>query len=138
MITTPDGYDTFTPRDQEILTDDGQNRPGDCLRAALATIYGLTPLLVPHFAEFDDWHAGMETWRKGLSYLEVLVGDDWLRLARLASSLEHHLFVGIGASPRSGKHAVVYTTVTGEMVHDPHPSRLGIVGAPESVVVRCW
>jgi hypothetical protein len=78
----------------------------DCLRACLATVTG------------RPWDEAPDTgrdWRgKAVRFLCAHPASEWV--------------IGIGESPRGckGGHAIVCTP-DGQMVHDPHPSRDGVV-----------
>lgn len=104
----------------------GEGMIGDCFRACIATIIGKKTEGVPHFGLLGDLHA-METAIAWLNYYGYEVGlnqDDWLDEG--LSPMPLHLIKGY--SHRGIYHAVVGDTTTGEMVHDPHPSRAGING----------
>jgi len=103
----------------------GDGRVGDCFRACVATIIGRTTEWVPHFGLLGDLHA-METAIAWLNYQGYEVGmhaDDFPELKLMP------LHIMRGFSSRGIYHGVVGDTSTGEMVHDPHPSRAGIKSA---------
>lgn len=79
----------------------------DCLRACLATVTERTWNEAPDIV--GDWRG------KAVAFLN-------------ASDATSGLVIGIGESPRGckGGHAIVCTP-DGAMVHDPHPSRDGVV-----------
>lgn len=109
-------------QDQTVLS--GEGNIGNCFSACVATIIGRTTEGVPHFALLGNAHA-METaiaWLYSLGYKVGTRPDDWEEEGFKALPL--HIMKGF--SPREIYHAVVGDTSTGEMVHDPHPSRAGI------------
>lgn len=118
------GTATPTLYTQQYLVDDGSGRTGDCLRAAIATLLQEPPDRVPHFSEFADWIGGVRCYRDDLE----------LRWRRPDKSLfpvagaDGPWVVGCGRSPRGHLHAVVVSATDGALVHDPHPSRAGLVG----------
>jgi hypothetical protein len=119
------------PVDQALLHDPDNGVTGDCLRACFASIFELPSDEVPHFVAEDDWPNGLDRFLqpRGYSYISVNFsewGKYWPRNAYV---------VWIGESPRSSdlKHAVV--AYNGEIIHDPHPSRSGLVGEPTSMYV---
>jgi hypothetical protein len=87
---------------------------GTCMRAALASIFGLRERDVPDF-QGDDQPADVNAWLNplGWSYRRAPVDgrkpDGW-------STIE-------GVSPRGGLHACV--AKDGELAWDPHPAALG-------------
>lgn len=102
---------------------------GDCFRACVASILELDPVSVPHFL-FDG---SQQAWKgrankflasHGLGLLVLLVNeyveevlDEWPDAFHILS----------GRSPRHPDfyHAVVARN--GRVIHDPHPSRAGIL-----------
>lgn len=115
--------------DQEILVGDPSGRPGDCLRACVATLLQLPPARVPHLAEFDDWLSGLLAFREGLSHFGLQAGY-WPP----DMTTELPWVIGIGPSPRGVTHAVVLSATDGTLVHDPHPSRAGLTGHPTAII----
>lgn len=112
--------------DQTIMH--GEGRKGDCFRACLATILGMPIAAVPHFAllDFEDGVlVSMEAaiaWVNLKGYEVDTMNDpkDWDGATPLP------LCTINGTSPRGIRHSVVGSVETGEMVHDPHPSRAGL------------
>ncbi len=119
---------------------------GDCLRAAFASLTGLDPTEVPHFATIGlgtergspEWHCW---WYSLVGFAASLdppmlateagpdewpTDDGWLNGCCIAS----------GPSPRGRfLHSVVARQ--GEIVWDPHPSRAGLAGdITDLIVVR--
>lgn len=127
---------------QTILVAEGQSPfdggpVGDCLRAAIASLFGMDPESVPHFASLgileprdspthSCWWFALVGWASlldpPLDVVDVDATDDawpsedaWLGGYCLAS----------GPSPRGDfLHTVVARS--GEVVWDPHPSRAGL------------
>lgn len=97
---------------------DGDPVPGDCVRACIATILGLELDDVPHFVQLYDceWAAEMQDWCEARG-----VVAEW----RSGWHPTKEPAMLSGPSPRTGRHAVVMQH--GEIIHDPHPSRLGLV-----------
>jgi len=115
---------TQGPRRQDGHTDDGT--PGDCYRAALASLLNLPAEDVPHFGLYLSWWDETRRWLQGrgqdLAYAEV--GDD---LHKLWVELEHATPVIVGGrSPRGAFGHVVVGFVDGTVLWDPHPSRDGL------------
>ncbi len=109
---------------------------GDCFRCCVATLLDLPRDDVPHFAGGPDgaaaWVVRTQEWlaQRGLLYIQVTdFVWPWVR------GLSAPLVIAGGKSPRGvkGGHAVVVeVTCNGwRLIHDPHPSRAGIVGEPE-------
>lgn len=130
----------MTPVDQTRFGLDGKDEaPGNCWQACVAAILDLPLAEVPDEAE--DWKPGMrprQSWipyqkrvhrwlfSRGLVLIEAKTGsvcyagpiELWKQTAVIMS----------GPSPRNPQvhHAVV--AHGNEIVHDPHPSRAGLVG----------
>lgn len=119
--------------DQAILHEVGGPRPGDCLRAAMATIMDRSLLEVPHFVETPG--EGAEWWAELVGFVRrVSLGthtilcydaDEW---PEGVNTLDYGVVL-TGPSPRGDfHHAVVADPATLSIVHDPHPSRAGLLG----------
>lgn len=102
-------------------TDDGI--PGDCWRSSLASLLGLEPEEVPHFALYLSWWFETRRWLQGRGLdLAYLPADDE-RLEDFEPDVP--VMVG-GGSPRGDFGHCVVGTIGGQLVWDPHPSRAGI------------
>lgn len=120
---------TSSVRRRDGNTIDGH--AGDCARAAMATLLQLDPEKLQHYAERVDWWAAMRRDVRrllpgvDLAYvpLDQNVVSTWT-VARGTRALAD------GQSPRgSFAHIVVCEVVDWPLVvllHDPHPSRLGL------------
>jgi len=116
------------PVDQENFGDG----KGDCFAACLASIFELELRQVPNFCvEFPkSWLYQSNKWlatHTGLCLLEVGADRAAKKCEGITTLLEfpcYHLICG--KSPRGDfLHQVV--GFRGEVVHDPHPSRLGVL-----------
>lgn len=125
----------MTPVDQRVFAE-REGDVGDCLSACVASLLNLPLDDVPVFVAEPNWHAAMDNWlaERGLAliYLHFLRGTwPWI------PPRDVPLIVG-GQSPRGPwGHAVIGIWREGamEVLHDPHPSRAGIVGDPRNVYV---
>lgn len=106
------------PVKQDIFVNDPQGRPGNCLQACIASILELKLEEVPHFVTLpdDEWFAFLCNWLYDQGYEVEDFDSVW--------ETDDFMLV-VGPSPRSVSHAVVYKN--GELVHDPHPSDVGIL-----------
>lgn len=97
---------------QSILAGDPSGRPGNCLQAAVATVLGVEPGLIPHFAEYQG------------NYIDLLV-DVFARYEYQVEFQPRWVTFGLlfGHGPRGNRHAVA---VVDNHVWDPHPSRAGL------------
>lgn len=125
-------FDASRGRMQTITVEDAPPMPGDCFRAAVATVLDLPVGKVPHFVAlghywwlwaFNAWCAG-----RGLRYDNVL--------ARGVTPDSDVLHIRSGVSPRGVNHAVV--AIGGEMVFDPHPSGAGLVPRNDDDFMFIW
>ena len=125
----------MTPVDQRVIAHTPE-AVGDCLSACLASVLDLSLDDVPVFVAEPDWYGACCRWleARGLAliYLHFAPGSwPWLPPTNLP------LVVG-GQSPRGPwGHAVVGIWREGamEVLHDPDPSRAGIVGDPRNVYI---
>jgi hypothetical protein len=106
--------------DQTVMNNDEEGLRGNCAQAAIASILAVPLEQVPNFIELTEtatefWDA-IEAFLKSHGYL-VEYGSESYRppIVYLAS----------GTSPRGLAHMVVMYGE--ELLHDPHPSRAGLV-----------
>lgn len=116
--------------DQEFVIGDGSGRLGDCLRACVATLYRLPAEAVPHFVEHPDWFGALCEWAREDGYTVTYEGPSFPMYTA------HRHVIALGTSPRDPDvtHAVVVDARTGELGHDPHPSRAGLASPIRSVL----
>jgi hypothetical protein len=111
--------------DQLVMHDPANGKQGDCLRACVATLLQIPPENIPHFGsdpENPNWLYSLNLFleKRGLWFVEVPnVRMFW---HSSASPVFHML---IGKTVRGTRHSVV--AKNGEMIHDPHPSRAGLL-----------
>lgn len=101
---------------------------GNCFSACVASLLELPIDVVPYFMEPKDWFSGFLDWlrpRGWWAFATTLVagGKAWYP--------DCYYIMG-GKSPR-GDHAVVARG--GEIVHDPHPSRVGLVAREDAIIL---
>lgn len=111
--------------------NDADGVPGNCWQACVASLLELPLDTVPHFILADDW------WEVTQAYVAA-VKPGW-ELLCFDGSMDFPLYqfpdkapthaIGSGPSPRGDfMHAVILDARTGELAHDPHPSRAGLAG----------
>lgn len=123
----------MTPVDQTRFYDPTapvEEQRGNCLQAVIASLLDLPLDAVPHFVQDHVDSDGCKDWWDSL--VEFVRSHGWNPYAAVPVSdyPDQHLFVS-GPSPRGVGddglwHVVIYRS--GEMVHDPHPSREGLRG----------
>jgi hypothetical protein len=117
--------------DQTVMETSAER--GNCLQATLAAILGRPLESVPHFVSVypqgDDWWDRMAGWLYDEGYL--------LRYPPIEPVLGEPLpLCGLGGwSTRGFPHIVVGDTATGQMLHDPHPSRAGLVKTDYTLLI---
>jgi hypothetical protein len=106
--------------DQTIMA--GGDVPGNCFQAALAGVLGVSINAVPHFPLLGvhHWMNCVVAWLEVEHGLIVNTSPD----PSLGKVRKLHIING--QSPRGYSHAVIGDTDSGDMVHDPHPSRAGL------------
>jgi hypothetical protein len=127
----------MTPVDQLHLhnSEDQNAEKGDCFRCCVATLLDMPASEVPHFcglpAPSINWVPRLQGWLAPLGLLYIEVAD--IHPCWLVSSRRPLVIAG-GKSPRGefGHSVVGEVSRDGfRLIHDPHPSRAGIVGDPE-------
>jgi hypothetical protein len=121
-------------QDMEFLREDGQ--VGDCVRAATATLLGIDRAEVPHFVRdhSGDWRHPWEDWLEARGFTVVEI-DPRIRPGFHTGCQ----YLGCGPTIRSEKgyrpaaHMVVMAG--DEVLHDPHPSRAGLLTLDRVYVV---
>jgi len=123
-----------------VSTPNGFVVPGDCIRAAVASVLDLHIELVPHFLLFDKgWGSALADWLYYKNLGMVVYTDDesetegWkeleIEVRPLAEAPDGVYMVASGDSPNvEGGHALV--SYGKEVVHDVHPSNKGLLGEP--------
>jgi hypothetical protein len=117
------------PVTQTIFHNDPDGRLGNCLQAVVASLVEKPLEEVPHFAEMAD-----DVWFDATcKYLN----DNGLNIydcdeEEIPHVKDNYVMV-VGKSPRGVSHVVLYQS--GQMVHDPHPSRAGILNITWSAVI---
>lgn len=129
---------------QRILADpargdghDADGNPGDCMRAAVASMLGEQYEDVPHFAQHVGWWDCMRRWARGR-------GGDFTCVIPEHGSIRHAMsdpsaslvVLGCGPSPRGPFWHTVLVDADLNLVHDPHPSGAGLVEVRE-VLAYC-
>lgn len=111
--------------DQDILA--GEGRLGNCFQAALAGVLGVRLHQVPHFMLLGQthWMSCAWAWLEFEYSLKMSINKDEY-VEDGYTSLQR--CIARGFSPRGIFHACVADTDTGQILHDPHPSRAGLVG----------
>ncbi|AIZ01780.1 hypothetical protein ArV1_093 [Arthrobacter phage vB_ArtM-ArV1] len=120
---------SMIPVDQTILHT--EETVGNCWQACIASLLELPIEDVPHFILHEDW------WEATKAFVSVhkpgWTIEHYPTVFPAYQDPDHpeaptHV-IGSGQSPRGDfLHAAIVDAVTGELAHDPHPSRAGFVG----------
>lgn len=129
---------------QRILADptrgdghDSTGTPGDCMRAAVASLLRIPYDEVPHFAQHVSWYDTMRRWaRQRGGDFGVGVPENGSVRHMFADPADAPVMLGFGPSPRGPFWHTVLVDVDLNLVHDPHPSDAGLVEVAE-VMVFC-
>ncbi len=113
------------PVDQTKLHIPGKQN-GNCVAAAIASILEMDIKDVPEFEDMPEhgkgqrgeqsWFSALLNWLKAIGF-HLVRWDEEIYLPGY--------FIGNGPSKRGVEHSVIYKGA--EIVHDPHPSRDGLV-----------
>jgi hypothetical protein len=120
------------PVDQQYVKDPALNQYGDCQRAVIASLMELNIAQVPHFLQ--EVMDGKTAEQGSLGFYGYI--DSWLAERGYAMMWSHNPLLHApdtvcqisGPSPRGNGvwHAVV-GTAGGKIIHDPHPSKAGLL-----------
>ena len=111
------------PVDQEFFYDKGEI--GDCVRAVTASILELDRKEVPHFVkdkQGSDWYDDWEQFMQNNGVTPIMIIGPWEN-GIVPKPLRYYL--ASGPAKRGCKHIVIM--FDGKVVHDPHPSREGLL-----------
>lgn len=120
----------------DVRDDKHPDAVGDCFRACVASIFELIVGEVPHFMHIDKhakfhWTYSLDQWLapQGLWYSDF---PEEVKTYTVFVPLKGIYGIGSGKSPRypTENHSVVVSVTRFEgvkIVHDPHPSRAGLV-----------
>lgn len=120
---------------QTILASDPK-RQGNCVAACVATFLGIELEQVPHFIEFGAGWNGKEdrvAWFAMLCGFMAARGLWITELDSLSDAAAGEVVFVAGPSCRGVTHQVLYRD--GDLWHDPHPSRAGVLEARH---VEAW
>jgi len=119
------------PVDQDRFGDPD----GNCLQACLATLLDLDIGDVPHFTG-EDWRARMGAWLRTRGLWALAFSPPAGTLEETARWLDETVpgyAIVSGQTPRGLLHATVW--YAGELVHDPHPDRAGLLSVEDVLVL---
>lgn len=106
---------------QKILN--GDDLPGDCLRACVVNMTGLSYDEVPHFANEEDWWLSLLTFAyqhdAEISYVDV---SRWHYYPKPNAEM----YIAIGPSPRGEYTHAILVDKDLNLVHDPYPGGKGV------------
>lgn len=116
------------PVDQDRFHDKEAGTRGNCMQAAVASLLGLPLSDVPNFIEARDRGSHEEL---DLERFLNRIGFDMIRLP--GNHCPDAYYLASGPAERGVHHMVVMRA--GEMAHDPHPSRAGLLKAEHVYVL---
>lgn len=112
-----------------VQTDTSREN-GNCWQTAIASLLDLPAEAVPHFLDinregYSDW------WRYTIDWL-------WYR-GYFLENIGRHVYTGedylvCGYTERKTYHVCVYRN--GKMVHDPHPTGVGLISEDDFITIR--
>lgn len=114
---------------QDRFSDPATGADGNCMQAAVASLLGLSLEAVPNFAEEGWWTAIFAFMAARGLHLQDLNNTGGARYDHQAG-----LYLAFGPSPRGVSHVVVMRD--GRMIHDPHPSRAGLLDIEGVYLIR--
>lgn len=135
------------PVDQTIFSTEEEPRIGNCFSATIASLLEIPLEKVPYFIGMGkDWFRPFclfldeykmhftgtymfHTWPSGEE-------RTWEHLLELSSGIDGYFICG-GKSPRpfvTSGHSVIYKD--GKLVHDPYPSRAGLLDLEDALMIE--
>lgn len=109
---------------------------GNCLATCLANLLNLDSRAVPNFLNEDEhWWRALVSWLAERNLSIICIPKDVY--GRVSAHWATCYCIACGMGPRGCRHAVlwkldgVHSEEAGHMIHDPHPSHLGLVGEPD-------
>lgn len=126
----------MTRIDQTIFATD-PTRQGNCLSACVASWLERPLDQVPHFVELGvQAHGEEDTVYWWAMFIGYMAGHGYwpVQLETPEAAEPGEIVFVMGMSPRGVCHQVLYRD--GELWHDPHPSRAGIVDVREVLAFR--
>lgn len=125
---------------------DTTSTTGNCLQASFASLLGMPLDDVPHFAAISgpDWWPAIFRFIHESSDGKLqlclrplrfpVYGEDDTPADRLRGYV-----IGVGPSPRGDwDHAVILDAITGELIHDPHPTDKQGIGGGRGYVLALY
>lgn len=135
MSDAPADVGTSTKVDQTILAGDPR-RVGNCFAACVASYLGVPLAVVPNFVELgergEDGYA-LGWWWAAVGFMAAH-GLGPVDLEDVDQGAPDEILFVAGPSLRGVQHQVLY--LDGELWHDPHPSREGLLGVTEVIAWR--
>jgi len=129
----------LVPRvEQEILAARPDGRAadgtmGDCYRACLAMLCHTQLHDAPHAVMYVSWFSVARRFVRTHSPGCDLLCYEWDGTWDLYGDGVERPVIAAGPSPRGPfRHCVIASSVTGEIIHDPHPSRAGLLSIDEA------
>ena len=129
----------FPDQDRFGKADNPAGQRGNCKQACLAAILGMPLSEVPHFVDSEeDYEAQnrtMQLWLAERGWVSVWVPWNWIGTEWLDTPANSLVIIS-GKSPRGDWGHVVVGRLEGinwHLVHDPHPSKTGLDGAPHGI-----
>lgn len=114
--------------DQEFIHDPENGVVGDCMRACIASVLELQREDVPHFGAMEGvtWLKEYVRWlnKHGFSVYTQFGDHD---THPVMQDDENPYYFAIGRTPRHPEITHMVVCRNGAVVHDPHPSRKGLM-----------
>jgi len=112
------------PIDQTILSSDFTTI-GNCFQACIASILELPLESVPHFCAAENWFGPFAAWLRQYGLEPVMIAAK-NEVGNIFYGNAYHIVSGI--PPRTLPVGQLHSCVMyqGRLVHDPHPSKMGL------------
>lgn len=125
--------------DQTTFSDPARQTHGDCFRATVCTVLQVDPATLPHPIAFSgEWNLGFhKAIRKlGWQIRTTAYCSQWTAAQDWHTEYPYRFVIprvvlAAGMSPRGFRHSVVWDRIAERMIHDPHPSRAGLLAVDE-------
>lgn len=109
---------------------------GNCFAACVASLMGLALEDVPNFCSHKDWFERLRVWLAPRGFVPIAFEpSDACGTDDLFDHVGDAFAIVGGRAARGHLHACVYRG--GRLVHDPHPSRAGLLSVKDVIVFVC-
>ena len=123
----------LTIYDQTTFSDAAAGTHGDCFRATVCTLLQIAPATLPHpILAGGGWNGAFHKALRELGWVARTMDYDEAMARHPDLKTDRgwpipRVVLAAGLSERDVRHSVVWDRIAARMIHDPHPSRAGLL-----------